>query len=270
MGKLKHRDIRHDVEHDVVAQTIQKWAKSVYEGRNTIFVAIAALLVVWIVVKVAGHYRRQRIEQANAAIYVASQEHAGILDTDEEKRRSAVKAAEERLTQVARVSGDSPVGRRALYRLGVYQYQNLDFDKARETFEEFRKAANNDLDRARGSFAIGRCWDNQAFVEQDESLEQKALEAFRKAAEQGGDSYVKYLALMGQADILGRESETRDEAIGLLERVIEERKKLLAASKDQKVDADDGASRDDELDELEGMTLVDYAEQSLERLKAMM
>ncbi|MCX7047256.1 MAG: hypothetical protein NTX50_17425 [Candidatus Sumerlaeota bacterium] len=269
MGKITRKDIRHDLGEDIVLEKGAKLWQWVKDHQNLITAVIAAGVFIWIAVILFGRLRNNAISEANFNLLRAQSSFLQGLDTlDEKVKKTLMDDCEQKLSEVAKKFSGSPVGRRALFMSGVFQFRQMNFTAARKNFEQFAKQASGSEDRARGAIAQGVCYENESFMKSDPALVDKALACYREGGQLGGDNYVKYQAMMDKARILARKIETRPEAVKLLEAVIKGREEVMKIANPKPKEKREANKPDlQELENLDGLTMIKEAQETLERLK---
>jgi tetratricopeptide (TPR) repeat protein len=267
MSKVRREEVRRDLDEDVVVETGRRLWERFQERQNLILTVLLVAVVLWLGLKLFDSHRRSVMAQGNFLISQAQLRFDRAMQTEDEAQRAQwLDQGETSLLRVIERHGNSPLGARALFWSGVLQFHQLRFDEARQRFERFAQGAS-DEDAARGKLAIGACYENQAFVQDDKALLDQALEAFRKAQELGGSSYVAFQAMIAEARVLGRDPQTAGQAVALLEKVIEQRQPLIDEATPGALDDLLTPSRG-KAKPPEPTTLVQVAKAELEKIKA--
>ena len=271
MARITREEIRQDLEKDVIVEAGMKTFNFLNEYRNFIIGVVIACVAIWGAVALAGNFRRNVLRQANYTIAVARSDfQRGISVEDPDEGQQLIAQAEERLERVASEFSGRPLGMRALYLLGAMRFQTLEFEAARSLFQQYVDRSRDNVGKARGMVAIGRCLENEAFLADDPSLKDEAMAAYLEAERLGGDSYVQAQAAIYRSRILGKRAETREEAIALLEQVIEQRTELLAQANPLPDNMPALTEEDRDMDLLDGATLIHVAEEELKQIQALM
>jgi tetratricopeptide (TPR) repeat protein len=270
MGKITHKEIRRELNEDAVMETGRKAWEFVRGHQNAILIALIAVAVVWAASGLVRARRQSVLAGANLRITQAEYHFLEAVNAgDAGAREQGLAKANQELAAVVGGFAGSPVALRARYLSGCFNFRAMKFDQAVEQFQAFEREASTDADRARGAVAVGYCLENAAFVSSDDARLAKALEAYERAIAVGGSSYVKYQAMLAKARLLSRDPGKRAEAIELVESVIKRRGDLMRESKGNLKAPKNIAEIKPELDALDGATLVNEAEDLLERIKAL-
>ena len=269
MGKITHKATLHDVGEDVIVKKLMEIWKKVRDNQNLVTAVIVAAVVIWIAVILFGRYRNQVITDANYNLVIAQNFFMESLSAqDDAAKKSALANCEEKLSTVAKRFAGEPIGQRALFMSGVFQFRQLNFTVAGEKFAQFKKQASNNEDRARGALAEGAAYENESFMKNDNALLEKALASYEEAERLAGPTYVKDQAMMARAQILARKADTRAKAIALLETVIKDRQQVVESIAPKKPKEKEPAKSNlQELELLDGPSMVKEAQNTLDRLK---
>lgn len=269
MAKVTREQVRHDLEQDVVIESGREIWTYYREHQTKIIAVIVALLVIYVAAGVVRRSRQSAVDQANLRILEArTMMYRGMAASDEAESRQMFENCQRSLAPVIESFSGSPLGRRAAYLSGVAYFTNTRYGKAREQFEVFGRYAGDNLDRARAAMAIGVTYENEAFVKQDDSLLEQAVEHYRKASDLGAGSYVRYQAMLAEARVLARSPKTRGEAEKLLEDVIRNRQ-IQIDQATPAAPADETTLAAAAGNPLETLSFVEQARERLEALRAM-
>jgi len=266
MAKVRHKDVRRDLEEDVLLESGRAALEYVQKHHKAMVWGLLAVVVLYAAFQIVGRYRSNMVDAANYEMLRARQLFLQSLRDRDTSEKSAADGQEILSRIVDAYSG--PVQRRALFASGVDRFYELEFGKARDRFTEFANKADNDIDRARGHLAVGKCYENEAFVKDDPSLQEKALDSYQTAAGLAGDSYVKYQAMVAQAGILEKKPETRAEAVKLLEEVVRNRQRIIDEADRKTSDTKQTVERRPGVEELQPVNLVEVAKKRLEKIQA--
>ena len=271
MARITREEIRKDLEKDVIVEAGMKTLGYLNEYRNPIIVVVVVGLAIWMSITVFGNFRRNVLRQANYTITAARTDfQRGVSVEDPDEGQQLIAQAHERLERVASEFSGRPLGMRALYLLGSMRFQALEFEAARTLFQQYVDRSRDDVSKARGMVAIGRCLENEAFVADNPALRDEAMAAYQEAEKLGGDSYVRFQAAIYRARLLGKQAETQEEAVALLQQVIDERKELLAQANPLPDNMPALTEQDTDMDLLDGATLAQVAEEELKQIQALM
>lgn len=268
MAKISREVVHHDLESDVVVDSFKNTVQYVRDNQNMLLAVVAIAAVLVIAVRITQSRNIGKVEAANLEMLDAATERSMALQaTDDEQAKAQFAACEERLDNlITRYSG-KPIGQRARVMAAQVSIDQLKFTAAREHFEMFGANAATDVDRARSARAIGVCWENESFLRKDASMLDKAMASYDEAISLGGESYIAYQTMIDKARLLAQNADTREEAIAVLERVVDERQEMTDAVSTKSAEEIEAMPAEDRPPAR--ITLVQFAKERLEAVKAL-
>ncbi len=272
MGKITREEIRRDLEEDIVINYLRDMQSWYVRNKTLLWGGIGLFAVAWLVYTIGGSISQSRLSQANDAITFARINFTqGVLREGPEQEQF-FQESDQRLRNIVAQYRGKPLGRRAHTLLINHLFVRNLFGEARQELDAYASVYTDAEEQAWVAYATAYLYMNESFASKDPALLEDAMSHFEKAEKlAGSDSYLRFAAMQGRAELLGRDPATRSQAVELLETLIKERTPLAEQANATQT-ASEGLPEENEYFEilnLDGNEIIDLAKEEIKRLKAL-
>jgi len=212
------------------------WIDTVNWGRQNQKLLLITITALAVVVLAGGMYRSNTASHLASANILLSNAHSEIQSAlyttnDEAARARMFESAERSLETIRTVHRRTGLTPQATYLLGNIYFLQNNYDRAISLFEEYLRQVKDPEDQAAGYVALGYCYENRFFWNQNPEAPQQgptdldqAETHYRKAEQLAAGKMQAYMAMLGRARLYDLQPQKIEQAKALYAQIAKERR----------------------------------------------